>query len=116
VTMALAGIRDDSSQTVRCGLTPTSAGSSARLRRQSTYRHVASMRLSMASERLLRIRQYVLLRSSAPMRRSERLVFWRLEGPGAGKPPLPEVKGGAVISLTFLPAGRIAFDVKPPQH
>lgn len=27
----------------------------------------------------------------------------------------PEVKGGAVVSLTFLPAGRIAFDVKPPQ-
>jgi hypothetical protein len=28
----------------------------------------------------------------------------------------PEVKGGAVISLTFLPAGRIAFDVQPPQR
>jgi hypothetical protein len=28
----------------------------------------------------------------------------------------PEVKGGAVISLTFLPAGRIAFDVKPPHQ
>jgi hypothetical protein len=28
----------------------------------------------------------------------------------------PEVKGGAVISVAFLPAGRIAFDVKPSQH
>ncbi|WP_394779765.1 DUF4863 family protein [Undibacterium sp.] len=27
----------------------------------------------------------------------------------------PEVKGGTVISLTFLPAGRIALDVIPPQ-
>ena len=27
----------------------------------------------------------------------------------------PEVKGGAVISVAFLPAGRIAFDVEPPQ-
>jgi Domain of unknown function (DUF4863) len=27
----------------------------------------------------------------------------------------PEVKGGAVVSLAFLPAGRIAFDVTPPK-
>jgi hypothetical protein len=36
--------------------------------------------------------------------------------PAPGSQHYPEVKGGAVISLTFLPAGRIAFDVKPPQH
>jgi hypothetical protein len=34
--------------------------------------------------------------------------------PGPGSHHYPEVKGGAVISLTILPAGRIAFDVKPP--
>ncbi|WP_413192509.1 DUF4863 family protein [Pararobbsia alpina] len=33
--------------------------------------------------------------------------------PAPGSHHFPEVKGGAVISLTFLPAGRIAFDVKP---
>jgi len=36
--------------------------------------------------------------------------------PAPGSHHFPEVKGGAVISLTFLPAGRIAFDVKPPGH
>ena len=36
--------------------------------------------------------------------------------PAPGSHHFPEVKGGAVISLSFLPAGRIAFDVKPPQH
>jgi hypothetical protein len=36
--------------------------------------------------------------------------------PAPGSHHFPEVKGGAVISLTFLPAGRIAFDVKPPQQ
>jgi Domain of unknown function (DUF4863) len=36
--------------------------------------------------------------------------------PAPGSHHFPEVKGGAVISLTFLPAGRIAFDFKPPQH
>jgi hypothetical protein len=35
--------------------------------------------------------------------------------PAPGSHHFPEVKGGAVISLTFLPAGRIAFDIKPPQ-
>jgi Domain of unknown function (DUF4863) len=35
--------------------------------------------------------------------------------PAPGSHHFPEVKGGALISLTFLPAGRIAFDVKPPQ-
>ncbi len=34
--------------------------------------------------------------------------------PAPGSHHFPEVKGGAVISLTFLPAGRIAFDVKAP--
>lgn len=33
--------------------------------------------------------------------------------PGPGSHHFPEVKGGAVISLTFLPAGRIAFGVNP---
>ncbi|MFM0565560.1 DUF4863 family protein, partial [Paraburkholderia sediminicola] len=28
----------------------------------------------------------------------------------------PEVRNGAVTSLTFLPAGRIAFNIKPPQQ
>jgi hypothetical protein len=32
--------------------------------------------------------------------------------PAPGSHHFPEVKGGAVISLTFLPAGRIAFDVE----
>ena len=36
--------------------------------------------------------------------------------PAPGSHHFPEVKGGAVISLTLLPAGRIAFDVKPLQH
>jgi len=36
--------------------------------------------------------------------------------PAPGSHHFPEVKGGAVVSLTFLPAGRIAFDVKPPQQ
>jgi hypothetical protein len=34
--------------------------------------------------------------------------------PAPGSHHFPEVKGGAVISLTFLPAGRIAFNVNPP--
>jgi hypothetical protein len=34
--------------------------------------------------------------------------------PAPGSHHFPEVKGGAVVSLTFLPAGRIAFAVKPP--
>jgi len=44
---------------------------------------------------------------------------WCLGGwtaPAPGSHHFPEVKGGAVISLTFLPAGRISFDVKPPRH
>ena len=35
--------------------------------------------------------------------------------PAPGSHHFPEVKGGAVVSLSFLPAGRIAFDVKPSQ-
>jgi hypothetical protein len=36
--------------------------------------------------------------------------------PSPGSHHFPEVKGGAVISLALLPAGRIVFDVKPsPQ-
>ncbi|CAM2154756.1 DUF4863 domain-containing protein [Pararobbsia alpina] len=35
--------------------------------------------------------------------------------PEPGSRHFPEVKGGAVISLTFLPAGRIAFDFKASQ-
>ncbi|MEM5461916.1 DUF4863 family protein [Paraburkholderia phytofirmans] len=35
--------------------------------------------------------------------------------PEPGSRHFPEVKGGAVISLTFLPAGRITFDAKPQQ-
>ncbi|MFM0239800.1 4-hydroxylaminobenzoate lyase [Paraburkholderia phytofirmans] len=36
--------------------------------------------------------------------------------PAPGSHHFPETKGGAVISLTLLPAGRIAFDVTPPQR
>jgi hypothetical protein len=36
--------------------------------------------------------------------------------PAPGSHHFPEVKGGAVISLSFLPAGRIAIDFKPPRH
>ncbi|NPT55006.1 4-hydroxylaminobenzoate lyase [Paraburkholderia elongata] len=36
--------------------------------------------------------------------------------PAPGSHHFPEAKGGAVIALFFLPAGRIAYDVKPPQH
>ncbi|WP_042261734.1 4-hydroxylaminobenzoate lyase [Paraburkholderia heleia] len=36
--------------------------------------------------------------------------------PEPGSHHFPEVKGGAVISLTFLPAGRIAFGAEAPQH
>jgi hypothetical protein len=36
--------------------------------------------------------------------------------PAPGSHHCPEVKGGAVISLTFLPAGRIAFDAERLQH
>ena len=38
---------------------------------------------------------------------------WTVPAPASHH--FPEVTGGAVISLTFLPAGRIAFDVTPPQ-
>lgn len=33
--------------------------------------------------------------------------------PAPGSHHFPEAKGGAVIALFFLPAGRIAYDVKP---
>jgi hypothetical protein len=36
---------------------------------------------------------------------------WTVPAPGSQH--FPEVKGGAVVSLTFLPAGRIAFGVQP---
>jgi len=36
--------------------------------------------------------------------------------PAPGSQHFPEAKGGAVISLTFLPAGRITFDVTPPPN
>lgn len=35
--------------------------------------------------------------------------------PAPGSHHYPEAKGGAVIALFFLPAGRIAYDVRPPQ-
>jgi hypothetical protein len=38
---------------------------------------------------------------------------WTVAGPGSRH--FPEVKGGALVSVSFLPAGRIAFDVEPPQ-
>ncbi len=33
--------------------------------------------------------------------------------PAPGSHHYPEVKGGALIALFFLPAGRIAYDVQP---
>ncbi|KVV51491.1 PnbB [Burkholderia territorii] len=36
--------------------------------------------------------------------------------PAPGSRHFPEVKGGAVIALFFLPAGRIAYDVKAAAH
>jgi hypothetical protein len=35
--------------------------------------------------------------------------------PGPGSHHYPEAKGGAVIALFFLPAGRISYDVKAPD-
>lgn len=42
---------------------------------------------------------------------------WRGAGwtcPAPGSHHYPEARGGAVIALFFLPAGRIAYDVQPP--
>ena len=42
---------------------------------------------------------------------------WRGAGwtaPPPGSRHYPEARGGAVIALFFLPAGRIAYDVEPP--
>ncbi|PTB20310.1 DUF4863 domain-containing protein [Trinickia symbiotica] len=36
--------------------------------------------------------------------------------PAPGSHHFPEAKGGAVIALFFLPAGRIAYNVKPSAH
>jgi Domain of unknown function (DUF4863) len=36
--------------------------------------------------------------------------------PPPGSHHYPEVKGGALIALFFLPAGRISYNVKPPQE
>ncbi|REG49111.1 uncharacterized protein DUF4863 [Paraburkholderia sp. BL6669N2] len=36
--------------------------------------------------------------------------------PAPGSHHYPEVKGGAVIALFFLPSGRIAYDIEPPLH
>ncbi|WP_432846536.1 DUF4863 family protein [Amycolatopsis sp. CA-161197] len=34
--------------------------------------------------------------------------------PGPGSHHYPEVKGGALIALFYLPAGRISYDIQPP--
>jgi hypothetical protein len=36
--------------------------------------------------------------------------------PSPGSHHYPEVKGGALIALFFLPAGRISYNIKPPQE
>ncbi|KXU86828.1 hypothetical protein CR51_36810 [Caballeronia megalochromosomata] len=36
--------------------------------------------------------------------------------PAPGSHHYPEAKGGAVIALFFLPAGRIAYDIEPPAQ
>ena len=35
--------------------------------------------------------------------------------PGPGSHHYPEVQGGALIALFYLPAGRISYDITPPQ-
>lgn len=35
--------------------------------------------------------------------------------PGPGSHHYPEVQGGALIALFYLPAGRISYDIAPPQ-
>lgn len=36
--------------------------------------------------------------------------------PGPGSHHFPEVRGGALIALFYLPAGRISYDIQPPRH
>lgn len=36
--------------------------------------------------------------------------------PSPGSHHYPEVRGGAVIALFFLPAGRISYAIQPPDH
>lgn len=36
--------------------------------------------------------------------------------PSPGSHHYPEAKGGALIALFFLPAGRISYNIKPPQR
>jgi hypothetical protein len=46
------------------------------------------------------------------------LQGWRGPGwtaPDPGSRHYPEVKGGALIALFYLPAGRISYDFKPPS-
>ncbi|HWD01584.1 MAG TPA: DUF4863 family protein [Amycolatopsis sp.] len=43
---------------------------------------------------------------------------WQGKGwtaPGPGSHHYPEVKGGALIALFYLPAGRISYDIQPPS-
>jgi hypothetical protein len=35
--------------------------------------------------------------------------------PGPGSHHYPEIKGGALIALFYLPAGRISYDIRPPK-
>jgi hypothetical protein len=44
---------------------------------------------------------------------------WRGAGwtaPGPGSHHYPEVRGGALIALFYLPAGRISYDITPPAE
>ena len=36
--------------------------------------------------------------------------------PAPGSHHYPEVKGGALIALFYLPAGRISYDIRPPRQ
>jgi hypothetical protein len=38
---------------------------------------------------------------------------WTAPAPGSHR--YPEVRGGAVIALFYLPAGRISYDIRPPK-
>ncbi|MEU4096461.1 DUF4863 family protein [Streptomyces sp. NPDC026673] len=58
----------------------------------------------------------------APVDRGARLAGphgWQGPGwtaPGPGSHHYPEVRGGALIALFYLPAGRISYDITEPPH
>ena len=57
----------------------------------------------------------VPLNKRAALAGSDRPVLSWLGGAGAGKCPLTENQAQCCILLTFLPAGRMGFDIEPPR-